>query len=65
MIFKIWCEISGGVTGHRADWLKSNGEVITFRDRGNAELVAQRLRDSRNGPFRRADFSYTVKELRS
>src|SRR5262249_32128275 len=60
--FGVWCAVWGGVTGSRASWLKSNGEIQIFESREAAEQVARRLDASTNGnPHRCASFSYTVR----
>jgi hypothetical protein len=61
--FGIWCEVSGGVTGYRCAWLKSDGEIQTFETREAAEVEAARLMKATNGnPHRVASFSYSVRE---
>jgi hypothetical protein len=62
--FGIWCEVWGGVTGHRCAWLKSNGEQQRFTSRDEAEAEAMRLNEQTNGnPHRTASFRYSVREL--
>jgi len=41
--YGIWCQVSGGVTGHRQAWLKANGKVQTFATLAEAEAEAERL----------------------
>lgn len=55
----IYCTVSGGVTGRRQAWLKSDGEVVEFGTREEAEAEATRLRSSmgRNSATR---FTYTA-----
>jgi hypothetical protein len=31
-MFGIWCQVSGGITGHRANWLKGEGEGASPRE---------------------------------
>lgn len=60
-MFRIWCEVWGGVTGSRAAWLKQNGEIADFATREAAEAEAARLNDrTKDNP--RASFSYSVRE---
>jgi hypothetical protein len=64
MEYRIWCEVWGGATGHREDWLKDDGNVATFATREEAEAEAAQLNTSANGnPHRKANFSYTVREV--
>jgi len=50
-MYVIKCRVSGGVTGTRESYLKENGEVQTFTDKTEAELVAAGLQMSMNrGP---------------
>jgi hypothetical protein len=63
-MFGIWCEVWGGVTGHRAMWLKADGKLAEYATREEADAEAQRLNKERNSnPYRKADFSYTAKPL--
>jgi hypothetical protein len=67
MAWRIWCVVSGGVTGHREAWYKGGGVggkaevVLEYGTREEAEQVAADLMRSRNGPHATARFSYTVK----
>jgi hypothetical protein len=62
--FGIWCEVFGGVTGHRQSWLKHCGELARFASRAQAEQEAARLNAATNGnPHRTASFSYIVRPL--
>jgi hypothetical protein len=68
VIWGVWCEVSGGITGHRQAWLKSKqpgpkhpAVVAEFTERG-ARAEADRLnRQMRHN--RAARFSYTAKAL--
>jgi hypothetical protein len=51
-----------GVTGNRAAWLKSNGEICQFATREEAEKVAAEL-TAAMGKGSRATFRYTVREF--
>jgi hypothetical protein len=64
-MFRIWCEVWGGVTGHRTAWLKDDIGIATFATREEAEAEAARLNASgNNNPHRKANFSYTVDRCR-
>ena len=59
--WKIYCEVSGGVTGYRAAWLKKDGKEQVFFVKAEAIVEAQRLNEKLNSnPFRTAEFKYTV-----
>lgn len=60
-MYKILCEVSGGVTGNRTTYLKDRGVEMKFSTRGQAQEHADRLMEARNGnPYRVANFRYTV-----
>ena len=62
--YRIWCTVSGGVTGTRSAWLKKTGdEVAQFRSREEAEEEATRLEREMNGPNAKASFYYRAVEL--
>lgn len=62
--FGVWCEVWGGVTGHRASWLKSNeSEVQLFETYAAAEAEAQKYNQRARQPTQQASFSYRVKEF--
>ena len=64
MAYRIWCEVWGGVTGHRAAWLEDNGEIKEFETHEDAEREANRLDAQIKGTlYRKANFSYTVREV--
>jgi hypothetical protein len=59
--WKIWCEVSGGVTGFRAGFLKANGREVIYTNEDDAIREASRLNTAMNDrPYRTADFKYTV-----
>ena len=64
MIYGIWCEVWGGVTGSRSSWLKEHGKIKVFTNRAEAELEAMGWtdRNARN-PNRKAEFRYTVRQI--
>ena len=59
----VWCEVSGGVTGARAAWLKRNGTRVEFATQAEAaaEAEAQRTRVARANNV--ATFHYTPRVL--
>jgi hypothetical protein len=65
--FGIWCEVWGGVTGHRTAWLKNikdSTKVWEFDDETEAQVMAAHYQNSTNSnPHRTANFSYTVRPL--
>lgn len=61
MTFRIWCRVSGGVTGTREAWLKSDGVVKEFATREAAQAEADKL--NRPQPYSTASFRYTVEEV--
>jgi hypothetical protein len=63
-MFRIWCEVCGGVTGSRAAWLKHNGKIAEFATREEAEAEAAYYNKTANGnPYfaSTASFRYTVR----
>ena len=61
-MFKIRCEVSGGVTGYRCGFMKDeHGKVQTFATAAEAEVVAAQAREAVKGNTR-ATFNYTVAE---
>lgn len=64
-MFRIRCDVSGGVTGHRAAWLKNKDNTIAeFDTREDAQAEADKYNCERNAnPYRTASFSYTVEEM--
>ena len=63
-VYGIMCNVSGGVTGTRSAWLKSNGQVVTFITLDDANARARELEHKLNSnPYRTADFSYRAMEM--
>ena len=62
MSWLIWCRVSGGITGTREAYLKSNGKIKVFPDQDSAEREAARLNEEMNKPPRTADFRYQAVE---
>jgi hypothetical protein len=56
--WKIWCEVSGGITGFRAGFLKANGKEVIYTDEEEAKRQAQRLNEQMR--LGKATFKYTV-----
>lgn len=63
MKYRIFCEVSGGVTGSRCAFLKHEGREAIFDDKDSAELEAARLTKRANGPYATATFRYTAEPL--
>lgn len=62
--YGVFCQVSGGVTGYRAAWLKSNGKMQVFASRELAEIEAKRLTEKRmNNTYRTADYHYSAREI--
>lgn len=61
MRWGVWCTVSGGVTGHRCSWLKSEGEVQVFNTREEAAEEAAKCREAVRGGFAR--FTYSPQEI--
>jgi len=64
MMFRILCEVSGGVTGYRCAYLKKDGREIKFKTQAEAEAEAARLNERTNlNPYSTADFRYTIERV--
>ena len=61
--FGIWCEVWGGVLGHREGWHKGfDGEVVRFDTFEEADAKAKHYSErTKSNP--RASFRYTAKPL--
>jgi hypothetical protein len=64
-MYGIWCEVSGGVTGYRCAWMKSNGELLVLTQEQAEQEAARRTKEKNSSPYRTADFTYTAKPLGS
>lgn len=63
-VWGIWCEVWGGVTGHREAWAKSNGEIRIFDSEEAAQDQARKWEQSAmSNPYRTADFRYRALPL--
>lgn len=56
----VWCSVSGGVTGSRQSWAKSNGEILKFDTEEEAKALASKWQGGagENSPTR---FRYFAK----
>lgn len=64
MRYGVWCAVWGGVTGHRESWLKERDRIREFSTLTEAACCAADLNQRTNGnPYRKANFSYTVRSL--
>jgi len=61
--YRVWCRVSGGVTGTRESRLHANGEPVTFPTLAAAEAEAARLNQRMNHAYSVADFHYVAKEI--
>lgn len=60
-MYKILCEVSGGVMGYRRAYLKDRGVEMMFNTRAQAQKYADKHNERANeNPHRTADFRYTV-----
>ena len=59
-MFRIKCRVSGGVTGTRESYMKERGVITYFATKVGAQKVADHNNKVRNGPYKTADFKYTV-----
>lgn len=56
----VYCTVSGGATGDRTSWLKSNGELARFATEEEAEDRAAECRaKNRTTHFSSVQFTYT------
>jgi hypothetical protein len=61
--YGVMCRVSGGVTGTREAWLKSNDKRVEFATLAEAEAEAAHLRAQANGPHAKAFFHYWAERL--
>jgi hypothetical protein len=61
-MYGIWCEVWGGVAGHRESWLKVEGEIQRYKTKEEAEAIAADIR-TRTRSHATANFRYTAKEF--
>jgi hypothetical protein len=60
--FGVWCEVWGGITGSRAAWLKSNGQLVGFESYEAAVEEAEK-HNERTANNVRASFHYSARLL--
>ena len=58
-MYKIMCEVYGGVTGHRQSYLKSDGRECTFITRDEAKKALPESRTTARGVC----FNYWIVEV--
>jgi hypothetical protein len=56
--YRIFCEVSGGITGYNSAYLKANGIECRF-NKDDAEIKANELTATMNRPNAKATFKYT------
>lgn len=56
--YRIFCEVSGGITGYNTAYLKASGKECRFT-KDEAETRASELTARMNKPHSRATFKYT------
>ena len=61
-MYRIWCVVSGGFTGHQEAWLLRDGAPVEYRERAAAHAEAARLNESHNGPYATTYFNGSVVE---
>jgi hypothetical protein len=61
----IWCQVWGGVTGHREAWMKNReGKIAEFDTIEAAQEEARmHAKTTMGNPHRGASFSYSVRPL--
>ena len=55
--------MSGGVTGTRESYMKERGVVMCFATKAEAQGIANHYNRVTNGPYKTADFKYTVESV--
>ena len=63
MTYRIWCRVSGGVTGTREAYYKQSGQIWETQDREQAEAKARSMTETMNNPYSTATFRYTVLQV--
>lgn len=64
----VWCVVSGGVTGHRQDWLKENGQrwegtIDAAMDKEDGLIREIERRPTGSLDYRAATFHYNAREI--
>jgi len=63
MVYRVWCVIYGGVTGHREAWLKENHRIYSTNNLEEASEKAKELNHKTSMFVGSSKFEYTVKEV--
>ena len=63
-MYKILCEVSGGITGHRTAYLKKRGAEVSFATEAQAQEQANELAKFANdNRYKTANYRYTVEKM--
>lgn len=62
-MYRIWCEVWGGVTGYREAWLKVEGKIYETDNHAEALEKAEELNFITSKFTSSASFRYTVEEF--
>lgn len=63
-MYRIFCKVSGGVTGTRTAYYKDNGIEQTFLEKESAQAVCDTLnRTANSNPYQKATFRYTPEKF--
>ena len=60
--YRIWCRVSGGMTGTREAWLKHNGKIYEVATKVTAQKKAKQLNKDM-GKNTMVNFHYSVVEV--
>lgn len=63
MSYVIKCRVSGGVTGTREGYYRSDGQIIEFDTLEEAQWYADHMNRQANDQYATAKFSYEVEKL--
>jgi len=61
--YRVWCRVSGGVTGTRESHVKANGVVMEFETYEEAARLAAQYMEAANGRWATANFEYRPVEV--
>ena len=62
-MFRIWCKVSGGITGTRAGYAKDENSQSGYEEYESYEeamKICKERNQVMNMPYKKADYSYTV-----
>ncbi|KKK45185.1 hypothetical protein LCGC14_3165910 [marine sediment metagenome] len=64
-MYRILCQVSGGVTDYRSAYLKERGVEVTFNTKAQAQIKADQLTESVNSNpnLIGLHFSYTLEKV--